>query len=585
MPNSLDHLPSSGAISLQDIANTFYLSLSYADGGRVPLSAYYGDFIKYYSPDYPVIPSSSGKTINVDPFHGKKYIVPVPVTIASPSTNYNVYDHANDYTQSTYGLALNTPGIPFVISVLNKSRIEAASVTAPVVAPGIQKFVTTTTTGTWPVPTGVTSINIIVVGAGGGGGGGGGGGDLNYNYGGGGGGGGQVITRNDITVTPGSLLRITVGSGGAAGSDYNPGGMGGSSSIKINNTTTHTAYGGRGGGGGTAGIIYRGGDPGGKGGAAGGAGSISSAGKGGGTLASEISGPTPLCGKGGDGGRPTAEISTRGKDGAVVITWAEIKNTARDAQNAAAIAIGTSSDGSKSFNSITAVQLLNQGTITGKRDTTQRVIVTEDKITPPASRKNETETKTFTITDQGTTTLSFSLGAGGGAGGYGRQADNSGAAGPGSYGEYKVGNISVNNGDVIKCTIGAGGLAGLNGSPSTLTVNNVERVKAEGGAYNGGQKVVTSGGAGGPGGGNTDGGHASLSPRGYPGSADVEYSPNLPGGPAIYLTHRTTILNDGGFISGGTSSLGNRNEGAGHAIIGVSYLLNDPGGVINGDQV
>ena len=65
---------------------------------------------------------------------------------------------------------------------------------------------------TWTVPTGVTSIEYLVVGGGGGGGNG-------YDNGAGGGGGGGMVLTGTLSVTPGSILNITVGDGGLGGAN------------------------------------------------------------------------------------------------------------------------------------------------------------------------------------------------------------------------------------------------------------------------------------------------------------------------------------------------------------------------------
>ncbi len=104
----------------------------------------------------------------------------------------------------------------------------------------VQSFTTVGTTS-WTVPTGVTSVDYLVVGGGGGGAKGG------YYYsdgngtgsGGGGGGAGGVLTGT-LSVTPGNGLGVTVGAGGALGSDGANGGNSVFSSI--------TAIGGGGGG-------------------------------------------------------------------------------------------------------------------------------------------------------------------------------------------------------------------------------------------------------------------------------------------------------------------------------------------------
>ncbi|MFA5378982.1 MAG: PKD domain-containing protein [Dehalococcoidia bacterium] len=126
-----------------------------------------------------------------------------------------------------------------------------------------------TTSDTWPVPDGVTSISVILVGGAGGGGGGGGsysmpsppytniGGD-----GGGGGGSGNITLVSSLTVTPGSTLTVTIGSGGIGGNAGNLGGGSGGSggdggATSLSGTgVSETAVGGIGG---TGALAYSGG--------------------------------------------------------------------------------------------------------------------------------------------------------------------------------------------------------------------------------------------------------------------------------------------------------------------------------------
>ena len=90
-----------------------------------------------------------------------------------------------------------------------------------------QKF---TVSNTWTAPAGVTSVEALVVGGGGGGGG---------QHGGGGGGAGGLVYNSAFAVTPGSNYTITVGNGGAAGTDGDQATIGGNSVFG-----TITAYGG-----------------------------------------------------------------------------------------------------------------------------------------------------------------------------------------------------------------------------------------------------------------------------------------------------------------------------------------------------
>ena len=102
---------------------------------------------------------------------------------------------------------------------------------------------TSTGSTTWTVPTGVTAVETLVVGGGGGSGGGG-----STGYHGGGGGGGGVVYHPSYTVTPGSIITISVGTGGSAGAQSGDsgftGGNGGNSQFD-----SLIANGGGGGGG------------------------------------------------------------------------------------------------------------------------------------------------------------------------------------------------------------------------------------------------------------------------------------------------------------------------------------------------
>jgi hypothetical protein len=175
----------------------------------------------------------------------------------------------------------------------------------------------------WNVPAGVTSIAYLLAG-----GGGGGGGANGANLGAGGGGGGATVVSNaTFSVTAGSSLSLTVGTGGAGGGVNSNGGNGGTT-ILNNFSTTYTAAGGVGGqgapgsstqaalsgDGGNSGNGYSGGasdwDGGGGGAGAGGAGTNGldiggqggSGGAGGNGISSTISGSSAFYGAGGGGG-------------------------------------------------------------------------------------------------------------------------------------------------------------------------------------------------------------------------------------------------------------------------------------------
>lgn len=169
-------------------------------------------------------------------------------------------------------------------------------------APGGILF-TTTGVFNWTVPLGVTSIDVVAVGGGGGGfgywnvdatelriGTGGTGGDLSW--------------KNDILVTPGETLEVSIGAGGTRGNQS--GGAygnvnysaqpGGSTYIKRGNTTLILAKGGNAPGNNNTDVSVR--DGGGAGGAGGPHGSIVTGGGGGG-------GAGGYSGAGGSGGTNT----------------------------------------------------------------------------------------------------------------------------------------------------------------------------------------------------------------------------------------------------------------------------------------
>jgi hypothetical protein len=115
------------------------------------------------------------------------------------------------------------------------------------VEPTIQKFTTPGETN-WTVPDGVTSINVLTVG----GGGGAVTGNTELAFAAGGGGGGGLGYGNNIPVTPGETLKVTVGAGGASVNNSSPrdviyGGTGGTSSVTRDSTVLVGATGGLGG--------------------------------------------------------------------------------------------------------------------------------------------------------------------------------------------------------------------------------------------------------------------------------------------------------------------------------------------------
>lgn len=92
---------------------------------------------------------------------------------------------------------------------------------------GGMKYQIFTSSGTFIVPSGVTQVLVTLIGGGGGGSKGGG-----AHSSGAGGGGGGVYYRAPVTVTPGSSIPVTIGSGGAGGtSSHIDGYAGGTSSF------------------------------------------------------------------------------------------------------------------------------------------------------------------------------------------------------------------------------------------------------------------------------------------------------------------------------------------------------------------
>ena len=196
---------------------------------------------------------------------------------------------------------------------------------------GNQVSFTTPGTFTWTVPDGIASVSAVCVGGGGGGGRASGG-----NIGPQGGGGGGLSYENNISVTPGESLTVTVGEGGAGGTvSSTTGGTGGISEIKRNTTTLVKANGGGGGarldsgrasgGSGGSTLGYTGGGDGGDGGdgrfntaggAGGGAGGYSGNGGNGGSTNDNIG---QTAGSGGGGGGGEADNNGSGGGGGVGI--------------------------------------------------------------------------------------------------------------------------------------------------------------------------------------------------------------------------------------------------------------------------
>jgi hypothetical protein len=129
-------------------------------------------------------------------------------------------------TAGTYGSNTQIPQV----TVDAKGRVTSATVLSIFTA---QNTVVFTSSGTWTVPDGV--YRILVSGCAGGGGGG------SYlsgdAQGGGGGGAGQSVIKQVINVTPGSIINITIGSGGNGADGINTaiGESGGDTILSIEN--------------------------------------------------------------------------------------------------------------------------------------------------------------------------------------------------------------------------------------------------------------------------------------------------------------------------------------------------------------
>jgi hypothetical protein len=144
--------------------------------------------------------------------------------LVSDGTNYilNSYSDITGVTSGTYGSNTQIPQV----TVDAKGRVTSATALSLFTA---QNTVIFTSSGSWTVPQSVTKI--LVSGCAGGGGGSGGG-TANSNTSGAGsgagGGAGQSVIKQSISVTPGTVINITIGSGGSGGAGGTANGGGGS---------------------------------------------------------------------------------------------------------------------------------------------------------------------------------------------------------------------------------------------------------------------------------------------------------------------------------------------------------------------
>jgi hypothetical protein len=305
MANNYGPLPVSGPISLEDIADVFFLYKAYPDivrGRLVDMTDYYGDKIKYYTPLQPPIPVEASRELSISDFKGKQYGLLVDVFINAPINNYNLYDYAQARVNVLYpGFLLSNPTIPFFITLTNNSRVGSTSVSLPALSIGTSSnnvnslnqystvsFVNNGSVVGAPqpngarshtygpgghgltIPVGVASVNVRVVAGGGGGGTG-----QEVNNGGAGGGGGSGGTgAGTISVSPGGVMSISVGGGGRGGQSggrgTSAGGNGGGGTTVSYGGASVSAGGGSGGGGGGQGSGGSGGNGGSPNGARGG---------------------------------------------------------------------------------------------------------------------------------------------------------------------------------------------------------------------------------------------------------------------------------------------------------------------------
>lgn len=162
----------------------------------------------------------------------------VDITVTNPDGQTDILENAYTYTSHTItNVTPNTGSTSGETEITITGNDFSGSVLS-------KTYTFTSSDQFFTVPEGVTSVHVKMWGAGGGGGNAGGWG---YGYPGGGGG----YTESDITVTPGDVLTVVVGSAGNSGSSktqYSVYGGGGRNCIYGNTEGTNCVYGGQGGG-------------------------------------------------------------------------------------------------------------------------------------------------------------------------------------------------------------------------------------------------------------------------------------------------------------------------------------------------
>lgn len=192
-------------------ANAYVLASTSA-----PTTSYFEGMVIVFSP---ANGCSSASTVNVD-----------SLGVKSLTRGDSTSLRQGDFAASQVVLAIYD-GAKFQIPYITTNNSPASSA------------VEFTSSTTWTVPSGITILKSIQIWAGGAGGGG----SFGANGAGSGGGGGEYAVAYGVPVTPGAVIAITIGAGGAAG-DVTPtnGGSGG-------NTVFASSFSAGGGGGGYSG--------------------------------------------------------------------------------------------------------------------------------------------------------------------------------------------------------------------------------------------------------------------------------------------------------------------------------------------